>query len=170
MKLDIGCGNTPSGDINVDLPRSECHRSGMRLVVRHKTNFVYASVYNLPFRNDSFDEVVSFHLLEHLEVPIAALREMARVSNNEVAVVVPAFAYLGECGEHLYSWGEGSLFNILTKAGLEDVRITTGCFREVKGNTLKRIYRINYILGNFTMIFMRRFYRIELQGRGRKCK
>jgi ubiquinone/menaquinone biosynthesis C-methylase UbiE len=57
----------------------------------------------LPFRDNSFDEVVSFHLLEHLEVPLAALREMVRVSKNLVAVVVPSFSFLGECGEHIYT-------------------------------------------------------------------
>jgi len=168
MKLDVGCGNTPSGDVNADLPSSERHRDGIRLVTKQIPNFIYASAYALPFRNNSFDEVVSFHFLEHLEVPLAALREMTRVSKSVVTVVVPAFAYRGECGEHLYTWGEGSLFNILRKAGLKDVEVSTGCFREVKGNILKWIYKRSYVLGNFAMIFMRKLYRIELQGRGKK--
>jgi ubiquinone/menaquinone biosynthesis C-methylase UbiE len=168
MRLDVGCGNTPSGDVNVDLSGSERHRDGIKLVAKKIPNFIYASAYALPFRNNSFDEVVSFHLLEHLEVPLAALREMKRVSKDVVTVVVPAFSHRGECGEHLYTWGEGSLFNILRKAGLKDVEVSTGCFREVKGNILKRLYKRSYVLGNFAMIFMRKLYRIELQGRGKK--
>ena len=168
MRLDVGCGNTPSGDVNVDLPGSDRHRDGIKLVTKKIPNFIYASAYALPFRNNSFDEVVSFHLLEHLEVPLAALREMTRVSKSVVTVVVPAFAYRGECGEHLYTWGEGSLLNILRKAGLKDVKVSTGCFREVKGNILKWLYKRSYVLGNFAMIFMRKFYRIELQGKGKK--
>lgn len=168
MRIDVGCGNTPTGDVNVDLPSSERHRDGTKLAEKKIPNFIYASSYALPFRDNSFDEAVSFHLLEHLETPLTALREMVRVSKNVVATVVPAFAYRGECGEHLYTWGEGSLFNLLRKAGLRDVVVSTGCFREVKGNILKWIYKRSYVLGNFAMIFMRKFYRIELQGKGRK--
>ena len=168
MRLDVGCGNTPRGDVNVDFLGSERHRSGVKLAAESIPNFVCASAYALPFNDNFFDEVVSFHLLEHLETPIVALKEMVRVSKDLVTIVVPAFAYRGECGEHLYTWGEGSLFNILRKAGLEDVKVSMGYFREVKGNILKRTYKKSYVLGNFVMIFMRKFYRIELQGRGKK--
>jgi ubiquinone/menaquinone biosynthesis C-methylase UbiE len=168
MRLDVGCGNVPTGDVNVDLPSSERHRNGKMLASRKIPNFIYASVYALPFPDNSFDEVVSFHLLEHLEVPLAALREMTRTSKNVVSVVVPAFGFKGECGEHIYTWSEGSLFNLLRKAGLKDVKVTTGIFREVIGNVLKLLYKRSYVLGNLAMIFARRFYRIELQGKGRK--
>lgn len=141
MRLDVGCGNAPSGDVNIDLPHSDRHRSGAKLAVKVIPNFIYASVYALPFCDDSLDEVVSFHLLEHLETPLIALREMVRVSKSVVTVVVPAFAYRGECEEHLYTRGEGSLFNILRKAGLKDIKVSTGFFHEVKGHMLKWIYK-----------------------------
>lgn len=168
MKLDVGCGNTPTGDVNIDFRGSERHRGGTKLAAKSISNFIYASAYALPFQDNFFDEVVSFHLLEHLETPLVALKEMVRVSKDLVTIVVPAFAYRDECEEHLYTWGEGSLFNILRKAGLHDVEVSTGFFREVKGNILKRIYKRSYVLGNFVMIFMRKLYRIELQGKGKK--
>lgn len=168
MKLDIGCGNAPTGDVNVDLPGSERHRDGVKIFAKKISNFVYASVYFLPFRDDCFDEVVSFHLLEHLDTPISALKEMIRVSKNIVSVVVPAFGYPGECGEHLYTWSEGSLYNLLHKAGLKNVKVSTGCFREVKGKVLRWLYKRSYVLGNFAMIFMKKLYHIELQGKGQK--
>ena len=168
MRLDVGCGNAPFGDVNVDLPSSELHRDGKRLAVKKIPNFLYASAYNLPFHNDCFDEVVAFHLLEHLDMPLIALREMVRSSKNTVTVVVPAFTFPGECGEHLYTWGEGSLFNILRKAGLKDVKVTTGSFHEVKGKVLKFVYKRSHIMGNFLMVFMKKLYRIELQGTGNK--
>jgi len=170
MRLDVGCGNTPIGDVNIDFLGSERHRAGVKLAAKNIPNFICASAYALPFRDDFFDEVVSFHLLEHLDAPLIALREMVRVSKDLVTVVVPAFAFRGECEEHLYTWGEGSLLNILRKAGLEDVKVSTGWFREVKGNILKRAYKRSYVLGNFLMIFMRKLYRIELQGKGRKYR
>jgi ubiquinone/menaquinone biosynthesis C-methylase UbiE len=89
----VGCGNTPTGDFNADLPDSEIHRTGTKLAHKQIQNFVFASSYALPFRNDSFDEVVSFHLLEHLEMPLSSLREMVRVSKATIMVVVPAFGY-----------------------------------------------------------------------------
>lgn len=106
MRLDIGCGNTPSGGINVDLPKSDRHRGGRKLMVKMIPNFAYGSTYNLPFCGNVFDEVVSYHLLEHMEVPLAVLKEMVCVSKDAVTVVVPAFAFRGECGEHLHTWGE----------------------------------------------------------------
>jgi ubiquinone/menaquinone biosynthesis C-methylase UbiE len=168
MRLDVGCGNTPTGDVNVDLPGSERHRDGRKLVVKGIPNLVYASVYALPFRSDSFDEVASYHLLEHLETPVSALREMVRVTRNDLIVVVPAFTFHGECGEHIFTWGEGSLHNLLRKVGLKCIKVSTGAFKEVKGNILKWIYGRSDVLGNFAMIFTRRFYRVELQGRGKK--
>jgi ubiquinone/menaquinone biosynthesis C-methylase UbiE len=101
MRLDVGCRNAPSGDVNVDLPGYERHRDGMKLFAKRIPNFICASVYALPFDKDTFDEVVSYHLLEHLETPIEALREMVRVTKCYVSVVVPAFAYVGECKEHV---------------------------------------------------------------------
>jgi len=35
----------------------------------------------LPFRDACFDAVVSFHLLEHLDDPVTALRERQRTVN-----------------------------------------------------------------------------------------
>jgi SAM-dependent methyltransferase len=168
MKLDVGCGNTPTGDVNIDFLDSERHRGGVKLAAKSIPNFICASAYALPFRENFFDEVVSLNVLEHLEAPLIALKEMVRVSKGIVTIVVPAFAYRGECEEHLYTWGEGSLFNILRKAGLKDVKVSTGYFREAKGNILKRIYKKSYVLGNFVMILMRKLYRIELQGKGKK--
>lgn len=75
MRLDVGCGNAPTGDVNVDLPGSERHREGVKIIAKKIPNFVYASAYFLPFRDNCFDEVVSFHLLEHLETPILVLKE-----------------------------------------------------------------------------------------------
>jgi len=34
MRFDVGCGNTPSGDVNVDLLGSELHRDGIKLVTK----------------------------------------------------------------------------------------------------------------------------------------
>ena len=166
--LDVGCGLYPHGDVNIDIPWSEPHRDGKTLRPKKTRNFIFASSEYLPFRDNIFDEVVSYHLLEHLEAPLITLSEMVRVTRDVVKVVVPSFSFRGECGEHLYTWGEGSLHNILRKAGLNDVKVRMGYFSDVEGNISKFVYKRSYVLGNFLMIAMRKLYGIELQGKGRK--
>jgi ubiquinone/menaquinone biosynthesis C-methylase UbiE len=53
------------------------------------SNFVKASAEHLPFRDNSFIEVYSSHLLEHLDNPDKALAEMKRVSKKTVRIILP---------------------------------------------------------------------------------
>lgn len=48
-----------------------------------------ASAYNLPFRNRSFDLIVACEVLEHLENPYEALKEIQRVTRKYFLVSVP---------------------------------------------------------------------------------
>lgn len=50
---------------------------------------IHGSVYYLPFKNESFDTVTILEVLEHLEHPMAALKEVVRVSKRRVVVSVP---------------------------------------------------------------------------------
>jgi len=52
-------------------------------------NFVQATIYNLPFRSNTFPQVLCYHLLEHLKEPQKAVKELIRVSNHEVEIIVP---------------------------------------------------------------------------------
>src|SRR5260370_4593459 len=84
---------------------------------------VCASVVSLPFAGRSFDAVTCLEVLEHLDDPAAAVRELARVARRAVLVSVP-FApyfrignllrgkYLGRLGnhpEHVQHWNLPSL-------------------------------------------------------------
>ena len=90
MILDAGCGASPIGDVNCDLLVPE---SDLRMVPlkswRVPKNFVRADVRYLPFRSRSFDLVHCSHMLEHLEDPLEALRELKRVSSSRVVVILP---------------------------------------------------------------------------------
>jgi ubiquinone/menaquinone biosynthesis C-methylase UbiE len=59
--LDVGCGERKIGEIGIDV----------RL-----TPYVdlLASTYSLPFKDETFDRVCMFEVLEHLEKPTEALR------------------------------------------------------------------------------------------------
>ncbi len=51
--------------------------------------FVTASIYDLPYPDESFDAVGCFEVLEHQADPTPALRELARVSSRAVVLSVP---------------------------------------------------------------------------------
>jgi len=64
--VDIGCGRRPQGDINIDLVRTRfCN--------------LIASAEQLPIRNDSIEMIFCSHVLEHLDHPERALKEINRV-------------------------------------------------------------------------------------------
>jgi ubiquinone/menaquinone biosynthesis C-methylase UbiE len=85
MILDVGCGTKPRGDVNVDLPMGGNYG-------RSRTGAdVIASVYHLPFRSDTFDEVIFYGLLHHLSEPKKGWNEMIRVSRKIVSGVEPGW-------------------------------------------------------------------------------
>jgi 2-polyprenyl-3-methyl-5-hydroxy-6-metoxy-1,4-benzoquinol methylase len=91
--LDVGCG---PGTITADLARlvapgrvvgldreegplvtarAEAQEAGLT-----NTSYVVGDVYALDFADDSFDVVHAHQVLQHLTDPVAALREMARIT------------------------------------------------------------------------------------------
>jgi 2-polyprenyl-3-methyl-5-hydroxy-6-metoxy-1,4-benzoquinol methylase len=82
--LDAGCG---SGLLKNHLNKDRIN-SYTGLDVDGKID-IHGSVYDLPFKNESFDTVTILEVLEHLEHPIAALREVVRVSRRRVVISVP---------------------------------------------------------------------------------
>jgi SAM-dependent methyltransferase len=161
--LDIGCGPgtitadfatlvTPARvtalevtDAALDLARAEITRRGLVNV-----DFVVGDVHALDFADDSFDVVHAHQVLQHVGDPVAALREMRRVTRPGGVIAVrdsdyAAFAWYprlpeldewlalyetvarGNGGEpdaarHLLAWAHA--------AGFEDVTATssTWCF------------------------------------------
>jgi len=87
--LDVGCGPhigilaeygldaAPiSTFVNPDYPREK---------------FTQGNVYKMPFEDNSFDYVVSAHLIEHLKRRTKALKEMVRVARHVVIANVPRY-------------------------------------------------------------------------------
>jgi len=66
LSLDIGSGEAPKGDINVDIYRS-------------KNVTVVADAQFLPFKDDCFGKINSSQLLEHLDDPRLCAKEVNRV-------------------------------------------------------------------------------------------
>jgi ubiquinone/menaquinone biosynthesis C-methylase UbiE len=90
--LDCGCGPgsttvdlaaviAPGHVEGIDIEPSQIASARTRAVERGLTNvhFQAASIYELPFPNDSFDVVFAHTVIQHLRHPLQALREMRRV-------------------------------------------------------------------------------------------
>ena len=66
--------------------------------------FRTGSVYKLPFSDNAFDVVVCSEVLEHLDDPARAVRELKRVARSHVLITVPRepyFKWLNDLGRLL---------------------------------------------------------------------
>jgi len=70
--LDVGCGDVPKGDVNLDL--FYCGKG---------KNFVIGEAHHLPFKEETFMKVYSKHCLEHLENPRVFFEEAKRILKKE---------------------------------------------------------------------------------------
>jgi ubiquinone/menaquinone biosynthesis C-methylase UbiE len=66
--LDVGCGDVPKGDINLDL-----------FYYGKGKNFIIGEAHHLPFKDETFTRVYSKHCLEHLENPLKFFTETRRI-------------------------------------------------------------------------------------------
>jgi len=96
--LEVGCGEghlldeltttrAPALAVGTDLSVALMREARDRYP--RQVSFLAADVYNLPFADQSFDLVLACEVLEHLDQPERALREIARVSRRDVIVTVP---------------------------------------------------------------------------------
>jgi SAM-dependent methyltransferase len=103
-------------------------------------SLVQADAYQLPFRSRSYDLVLCLEVLEHLEDPGRALRELRRVSHGACLVSVPHEPFfrlgnffrgknvgrLGNPSDHVQHWGAADFAAFC--AGELAVRTATGSF------------------------------------------
>lgn len=87
-RLDVGCGASPTGTVNVDLMLNG-HDLKWDINPNGYANFVKATAECLPFIDNVFEEVYCSHLLEHLDHPDLALAELLRVSKKTVRILLP---------------------------------------------------------------------------------
>jgi ubiquinone/menaquinone biosynthesis C-methylase UbiE len=99
---------------------------------------LYADIARLPFPPMAFDLVMAIEVLEHVDDPVAALAELARVSRSRLVLSVPRepiwrvanmargkyLADLGNTPGHIQHWSRRS-FAELVRSQLEVVSVTT---------------------------------------------
>ena len=83
--LDVGCGSfpIPGADIICDFKDFKIDSSYSQEVrTKLKTNFVRCDIQNLPFRDKAFELVHCSNVLEHVDNPRQAYKELLRVGNH----------------------------------------------------------------------------------------
>jgi len=140
--LDAGCGEGEllrrgvlSGCRTVSLDRSQEALAEIRNGSPRglSDNTVCGSVLALPFAGGAFDAVVCLEVLEHLENPASAVRELMRVARKAVVLSVPHEPYFrignllrgkyldrwGNHPEHIQHWNRRRFRDFLVPAGSE---------------------------------------------------
>ncbi len=74
---------TETGEAELDLSRRTAEEAGVDTIT-----FAVADIHDLPFDDASFDVVHAHQVLQHVADPVAALREMARVTRPGGVVAV----------------------------------------------------------------------------------
>lgn len=123
--LDVGCGEKPYEDligphvtryVGFDHPATQHSREKVD---------VWGSADRLPFEDDSFDTVVTFQVLEHVEEPSAMVGEAFRVlrPGGLFIVTTPFMWGIHEEPRDFYRYTEYGLRHLLTSAGFADVEV-----------------------------------------------
>lgn len=120
--LDFGCGG---GYIlkNIHCKRKigiEVNDTAKEYAIKNGIE-LYDTLENIP--NSSVDILITHHVLEHLTNPFSALESMHRVlkENCKLIIVVPnekVKKYIpNDINNHLYTWTEMNLGNLVNEAG-----------------------------------------------------
>jgi ubiquinone/menaquinone biosynthesis C-methylase UbiE len=109
--LDIGCGDDKLGDVGVDADIK------FNPDITHNLN-----VFPYPFRDSSFPTVNMHHVLEHLEDPENALKEIERIlkPNGKLILTVPHPSHknigtIYTCENHTQHFTEKSIIDLVGK-------------------------------------------------------
>jgi hypothetical protein len=97
--LNVCCGNTDGGGINVD-------------IVRHQTipNLVIVDIYQLPFKGTQFKTVLCSHTIEHVDRPLELYMELKRVGCDVTLVTPPLWDLSAAFNVLEHKWIYWSLF------------------------------------------------------------
>lgn len=131
--LDIGCGT----GIYVDyLSRKGKDAAGIDSVKEfinyarknYKGKFLVADAYKLPFKDKSFDTVIMFDVLEHLEYEEKALKELQRVGKKRIIIIAPRKAdkEIRDHGLIFHHYRDATHLRYYTKTKLENLAKKTG--------------------------------------------
>lgn len=138
--LDIACGANPFPHAHVlcDLHVKPVLDRNMKQLVTGGKPFVLCSCNALPFKDQAFDFVTSYYLIEHIDSPWSMLKELKRVSRHGY-IQSPSWFNELLYGEKVHNWvvskNGGRLYVKPIKAGLPPIRF---------GFVFHRLYRHSF--------------------------
>jgi hypothetical protein len=97
--LDIGCGDNPRGNVNVD-----CY-----IPDKIPTNFILANAEYLPFRFNSVNTILSYYNIEHLLNPPDFLLTISRIAKENIIILTDNSEWIGDIFFRLF--GKGRIFH-----------------------------------------------------------
>jgi 2-polyprenyl-3-methyl-5-hydroxy-6-metoxy-1,4-benzoquinol methylase len=162
--LDIGCGTGVYLDflksLGMDAWGVDFVKEFIEKGKKKNSNLVYGKAEELPFKNNEFDTVLMFDILEHGDDE-KLLKEAKRVSKNRIIVIVPTHVdkrllssgviykhYIDK--SHLREYSQAELAALAKRAGLKiiDMRLVQPLYVETifmalfnGPNLLKKIIR-----------------------------
>lgn len=143
--LDVGCGEGFTLDRLQKAKIGKTHEGleyskeaiGLGKKLYPKLNIRQGDIYKLPYRDNSFDLVICTEVLEHLENPRKALKELTRVSRKYILLSVPNEPFftiqriarfqnmlrLGAHPEHIQHWTIPSFLKFVKIRGVKRVAL-----------------------------------------------
>jgi len=142
--LDVGCQDANILNfIKKSVDYTGINRAENKELRKDGVNFVVMDVCKkkIPFPDKTFDTVIMGEIIEHLENPIFALKEVKRVLKSGGTLVgstanafnlqnflISSFSKAGG-GDHIYAFREEELENLLRTAGFKKVKVEKICSR-----------------------------------------
>jgi ubiquinone/menaquinone biosynthesis C-methylase UbiE len=130
--LDVGSGTrgydaTCRGHVNLDIGKT-CN---------YAPNFIQGDAHHLPFKDNVFEKVFFYDIIEHVDSPIQCLREINRVlvPHGEIEVSTPNPLHwriwlralrgkdivLGCYPDHIACWTDAEISNLLLRTGFTGI-------------------------------------------------
>ena len=119
MILDVGCGDNPKGDINTDLYLYSKQIGSQDKAIKTKADIIADGNY-LPFRDKTFNKVISHHVIEHTKTPFQFLKELVRVAESKVELKCPhRYSKQAKMPYHISYFNRTWLVNACAKLGID---------------------------------------------------
>lgn len=162
--MDIGCGSNYRGTVNIDRYTDPNPHTTQIMKPREIPNFIIADAGRLPIRSHSIKVIHCAHTLEHLEDPLQALREIARIMTGVAVLRVPNNPVTDNHHAHLFSWSETSFRNLLSRVfEVKKIEITSPR-GDLKTSPLMRvIMRLPRVFRRRMIQLLARVYGVELR-------
>ncbi len=122
--LDVGAGLAPYRELFTSFDYLTCDQQGATYTPETPVDIV-ASAYSIPLGSATLDAVVCTQVLEHLDLPGAALEEFRRLirAGGKLLITAPFVWYLHEEPNDYFRFTSHGLRVLLERAGFSQIEI-----------------------------------------------